>query len=123
MALISMTYPLQYMFPVIPLLPQSMPGSEQLLLAPTPYVIGVPSSFFEVKKNFRFPTDVWKVDLDTNKASVDFSFKAVSLTSVGFHRDKTAVLHPGLMYQTSNFSWRSERCAAALSLIMPLWCG
>nr|CAB3263591.1 MAP kinase-activating death domain protein-like [Phallusia mammillata] len=67
MALISMLYPLQYMFPVIPLLPQCMPGSEQLLLAPTPYVIGLPSSFFEIKKRFHFPSDVWKVDLDANQ--------------------------------------------------------
>ena len=28
------------MFPVIPILPTSMPGAEQLLLAPTPYIIG-----------------------------------------------------------------------------------
>nr|XP_018672670.1 MAP kinase-activating death domain protein isoform X3 [Ciona intestinalis] len=67
MALISMLYPLQYMFPVIPLLPQCMPGSEQLLLAPTPYVIGLPSSFIESKKHFNFPNDVWTVDLDANK--------------------------------------------------------
>uniref|UniRef100_H2Z2B8 UDENN domain-containing protein n=1 Tax=Ciona savignyi TaxID=51511 RepID=H2Z2B8_CIOSA len=66
MALISMLYPLQYMFPVIPLLPQCMPGSEQLLLAPTPYVIGLPSTFADSKKNFQFPNDVWKVDLDSN---------------------------------------------------------
>ena len=67
MALIGMLYPLQYMFPVIPLLPQSMPGSEQLLLAPTPYIIGLPSSFFDSKHSFRFPVDVWKIDLDANK--------------------------------------------------------
>jgi len=67
MALISMLYPLQYLFPVIPLLPQCLPGSEQLLLAPTPYIIGIPSSFFEQKKKFVFPNDVWKVNLDTNK--------------------------------------------------------
>ena len=67
MALTGMLYPLQYMFPVIPLLPQSMPGSEQLLLAPTPYIIGLPSSFFDSKQNFRFPSDIWTVDLDANK--------------------------------------------------------
>ncbi|XP_076817752.1 MAP kinase-activating death domain protein-like isoform X3 [Clavelina lepadiformis] len=67
MALTSMLYPLQYMFPVIPLLPQSMPGSEQLLLAPTPYIIGLPSSFFDSKSSSHFPPDVWKVDLDSNK--------------------------------------------------------
>ena len=67
MALTGMLYPLQYMFPVIPLLPQSMPGSEQLLLAPTPYIIGLPSSFFDSKHSFRFPPDIWMVDLDANK--------------------------------------------------------
>ena len=66
MALTSMLYPLQYMFPVIPLLPQCMPSSEHLLLAPTPYIIGLPRSFFE-KKKVHFPGDVWKVDLDSNK--------------------------------------------------------
>ena len=40
LALSSLLYPLQYMFPMIPILPTSMPGSEQLLLAPTPYLIG-----------------------------------------------------------------------------------
>ena len=40
LALVSMLYPLEYMFPVIPLLPCLMPSSEQILLAPTPFVIG-----------------------------------------------------------------------------------
>ena len=39
----------------------------QLLLAPTPYIIGVPASFFMYKKGFRIPDDVWLVDLDSNK--------------------------------------------------------
>ena len=39
----QLLYPLEYMFPVIPLLPVSMSGSEQLLLAPTPYIIGIPT--------------------------------------------------------------------------------
>ena len=37
----------QYVFPVIPLLPTSMQGAEQLLLAPTPYLIGLPASFLK----------------------------------------------------------------------------
>ena len=63
LALTHLIYPLQYMFPVIPILPTSMQvnsnmitiffkrsslpvqGAEQLLLAPTPYIIGLPSSF------------------------------------------------------------------------------
>ncbi|KAM9301923.1 MAP kinase-activating death domain protein [Gastrophryne carolinensis] len=67
MAFVSMIYPLEYMFPVIPLLPTCMASAEQLLLAPTPYIIGVPASFFLYKSDFRVPDDVWLVDLDTNK--------------------------------------------------------
>lgn len=39
----------------------------QLLLAPTPYIIGVPASFLNFKRNFRLPDDVWLLDLDANK--------------------------------------------------------
>ncbi len=60
-----MLYPLEYVFPIIPLLPLSMAGSEQLLLAPTPYIIGVPATFLAAKRNVRLPDDVWLVDLDT----------------------------------------------------------
>ncbi|KAK7176392.1 hypothetical protein R3I93_000594 [Phoxinus phoxinus] len=67
MAFVAMIYPLEYMFPVIPLLPTCMASAEQLLLAPTPYVIGVPASFFLYKTDFRMPDDVWLVDLDCNK--------------------------------------------------------
>ncbi|XP_058858814.1 MAP kinase-activating death domain protein-like isoform X18 [Acipenser ruthenus] len=70
MAFVTMIYPLEYMFPVIPLLPTCMASAEQLLLAPTPYIIGVPSSFFLYKSDFRMPDDVWLVDLDTNKVTV-----------------------------------------------------
>lgn len=88
MAFVSMLYPLQYMFPVIPLLPTCMTDAEQvrtrfsaprkcrpisltlplppqqLLLAPTPFIIGIPASFLLYKKNFKLPNDVWMVDLD-----------------------------------------------------------
>ncbi|XP_063927974.1 MAP kinase-activating death domain protein isoform X3 [Zophobas morio] len=67
MAFVTMIYPLEYMFPVIPLLPTCMSCAEQLLLAPTPYVIGLPASFLMYKKNFKLPDDVWLVDLDSNK--------------------------------------------------------
>ncbi len=65
MSLTRMLYPLEYVFPIIPLLPLSMNGSEQLLLAPTPYIIGVPTSFLGDKRNIKLPEDVWLVDLDT----------------------------------------------------------
>lgn len=67
MAFVTMIYPLEYMFPVIPLLPSCMSSAEQLLLAPTPFIIGFPSSFFKFKYNFTLPNDVWIVDLDANK--------------------------------------------------------
>lgn len=40
MSLVALLYPLEYMFPVIPLLPTIIDEAEQLLLAPTPYIIG-----------------------------------------------------------------------------------
>jgi hypothetical protein len=86
LAFVAMLYPLEYMFPVIPLLPTCMTGAEQvkhgavahhhnsrhlfiqLLLIPTPFIIGVPASFFPYKgmgtKRF---DDIWIIDLDTNK--------------------------------------------------------
>lgn len=92
MAFVAMIYPLEYMFPVIPLLPTCMASAEQvidraplekhlietvhlcltamffqLLLAPTPYIIGVPASFFLYKAEFKIPDDVWLVDLDSSK--------------------------------------------------------
>ncbi|PFX25764.1 MAP kinase-activating death domain protein [Stylophora pistillata] len=70
-ALTSLLYPLEYMFPIIPLLPTCMNSAEQLLLAPTPFVIGVPASFFRYKsEGFQMPSDVWVVDLDSNKITV-----------------------------------------------------
>jgi hypothetical protein len=67
MSFVHMLYPLEYMFPVIPLLPRCMNETEQLLSAPTPFIIGVPASFFAYKTNTILPDDVWLVDLDKNK--------------------------------------------------------
>uniref|UniRef100_A0A915PNB8 MAP kinase-activating death domain protein n=1 Tax=Setaria digitata TaxID=48799 RepID=A0A915PNB8_9BILA len=66
LAIVALMYPLEYMFPVIPLLPSFMPSAEQLLYAPTPFVIGVPASFF-AHKAIDIPSDVIVVDLDTNQ--------------------------------------------------------
>ncbi|KAF3832947.1 hypothetical protein F7725_026612 [Dissostichus mawsoni] len=49
MAFVAMIYPLEYMFPVIPLLPTCMASAEQLLLAPTPYIIGYPPASSSTK--------------------------------------------------------------------------
>ncbi|KAL6724495.1 hypothetical protein Aduo_019382 [Ancylostoma duodenale] len=70
LSLVHLLYPLEYMFPVIPLLPAYMPSAEQLLLAPTPFVIGVPASFFAHKRIKEVPSDVILVDLDTNHITV-----------------------------------------------------
>ncbi|XP_054013519.1 MAP kinase-activating death domain protein-like isoform X2 [Hylaeus anthracinus] len=67
MAFVTMIYPLEYMFPAIPLLPTCMSFAEQLLLAPTPFVIGIPATFLLYKTNFKMPDDIWLVDLDSNK--------------------------------------------------------
>ncbi|XP_069714128.1 MAP kinase-activating death domain protein isoform X32 [Phaenicophaeus curvirostris] len=77
MAFVAMIYPLEYMFPVIPLLPTCMASAEQLLLAPTPYIIGVPASFFLYKLDFKMPDDVWLVDLDTNRVIVPTNAEAL----------------------------------------------
>ncbi|VDM59907.1 unnamed protein product [Angiostrongylus costaricensis] len=70
LSLVHLLYPLEYMFPVIPLLPAYMPSAEQLLLAPTPFVIGVPASFFAHKRIKEVPSDVILVDLDSNQVTV-----------------------------------------------------
>ncbi|OON20464.1 DENN domain protein, partial [Opisthorchis viverrini] len=67
MAFTAMLYPLQYMFPAIPLLPTNLDGAENLLLSPTPFLIGIPANFLSQKKSFYIPPDVWLVDLDTNR--------------------------------------------------------
>ncbi|EDO49267.1 predicted protein [Nematostella vectensis] len=73
-ALTRLLYPLEYMFPIIPLLPTCMANAEQLLLAPTPYVIGVPASFFRYKsKDFQIPGDLWVFDLDSSKVKIPMS--------------------------------------------------
>uniref|UniRef100_A0A915K3N1 MAP kinase-activating death domain protein n=1 Tax=Romanomermis culicivorax TaxID=13658 RepID=A0A915K3N1_ROMCU len=70
LSLVSLLYPLEYLFPVIPLLPNYLPGAENLFLAPTPFVIGVPASFFNHKKMDQMPSDIVIVDLDSDRVSL-----------------------------------------------------
>ncbi|KRY91174.1 MAP kinase-activating death domain protein, partial [Trichinella pseudospiralis] len=70
LAAISLLYPMEYLFPVIPLLPPCLTGAEQLLLAPTPFVIGIPASFFEMRQFSVLPTDIVFVDLDSSKVTI-----------------------------------------------------
>ena len=67
LAVVSLLFPLEYLFPIIPLLPTSLPNAETLLLAPSPYVIGVPASFFHPDRNVLLPEDVFHIDLDSGQ--------------------------------------------------------
>ncbi|EUB62225.1 MAP kinase-activating death domain protein [Echinococcus granulosus] len=68
LALTKMLYPLQYMFPVIPLLPTSLPNAEQILLSPTPFLIGIPSSFLKEKGQHVPLSEILLVDIDSGQA-------------------------------------------------------
>ncbi|KAM7421639.1 hypothetical protein PAMA_015679 [Pampus argenteus] len=59
-ALVSMSFPLRWLCPYIPLCPLQM---AEVLLAPMPFIVGVHSSYFDL---YDPPTDVVCVDLDTN---------------------------------------------------------
>ena len=49
-------------------------------MVPTPFIIGIPSSFLMYKKGFVLPDDVWLVDLDSNQVKcVSHSVAAVDL--------------------------------------------
>ncbi|VDD80370.1 unnamed protein product [Mesocestoides corti] len=68
MSFTALCYPLQYLFTVIPLLPSSLKGAEQLLQAPSPYIIGIPRNFRDSRPSLQLPKDVLLVDLDTQEA-------------------------------------------------------
>ncbi|XP_069041553.1 DENN domain-containing protein 4B [Lepisosteus oculatus] len=59
-ALVSMTFPLRWQCPYIPLCPLRM---ADVLCAPMPFIVGVHSSYFDL---YDPPADVICVDLDTN---------------------------------------------------------
>ncbi|XP_048880815.1 LOW QUALITY PROTEIN: DENN domain-containing protein 4B-like [Brienomyrus brachyistius] len=59
-ALLSMTFPLRWQCPYIPLCPLRM---ADVLCAPMPFIVGVHSSYFDL---YDPPQDVMCVDLDTN---------------------------------------------------------
>lgn len=50
----------------------------QLLLAPTPFIIGVPASFLPYKNNFKLPDDVWLVDLDSNRVRISLHHNCIT---------------------------------------------
>lgn len=54
-----------------------------MLLAPTPFIIGIPASFFQYKSNVELPDDVWLIDLDKNRVLIihfKLKFKKFKLT-------------------------------------------
>uniref|UniRef100_A0A8C5E4T6 DENN/MADD domain containing 4B n=1 Tax=Gouania willdenowi TaxID=441366 RepID=A0A8C5E4T6_GOUWI len=59
-ALVSISFPLRWICPYIPLCPLQM---SDVLLAPMPFIVGVHSSYFDLHDP---PTDVVCVDLDIN---------------------------------------------------------
>ncbi|MEQ2280624.1 hypothetical protein AMECASPLE_021839 [Ameca splendens] len=59
-ALVSMTFPLRWLCPYIPLCPLQM---ADVLLAPMPFIVGLHSSYFDL---YDPPPEVICVDLDTN---------------------------------------------------------
>jgi hypothetical protein len=52
-------------------------------LAPTPFIIGIPASFFQYKSNVELPDDVWLIDLDKNKVTT--KKKNLFIISFVFH--------------------------------------
>uniref|UniRef100_A0A8C5E4K3 DENN/MADD domain containing 4B n=1 Tax=Gouania willdenowi TaxID=441366 RepID=A0A8C5E4K3_GOUWI len=64
-ALVSISFPLRWICPYIPLCPLQM---SDVLLAPMPFIVGVHSSYFDLHDP---PTDVVCVDLDINTVSDD----------------------------------------------------
>ncbi|KRX55571.1 MAP kinase-activating death domain protein, partial [Trichinella sp. T9] len=90
LAAINLLYPMEYLFPVIPLLPPCLTGAEQLLLAPTPFVIGIPASFFEMRQFSVLPTDIVFVDLDSSKVTIP---KCVTIPVVPEPDRRTLLAH------------------------------
>lgn len=74
MTIQGLLYPLQYLFPVIPLLPTCLPNAENLLLVPTPYFIGVSSTFLKKLDNIH-RTETWIIDLDKKEISEPTQYK------------------------------------------------
>uniref|UniRef100_A0A1A8DDK0 DENN/MADD domain containing 4A n=1 Tax=Nothobranchius kadleci TaxID=1051664 RepID=A0A1A8DDK0_NOTKA len=71
-ALVSMTFPLRWLCPYIPLCPLQM---ADVLLAPMPFIVGVHSSYFDLHDP---PAEVMCVDLDTNTISQKDDKKALT---------------------------------------------
>uniref|UniRef100_A0AAQ5ZQ80 DENN/MADD domain containing 4B n=1 Tax=Amphiprion ocellaris TaxID=80972 RepID=A0AAQ5ZQ80_AMPOC len=82
-ALVSMSFPLLWSCPYIPLCPLQM---ADVLLAPVPFIVGVHSSYFDL---YDPPTDVVCVDLDTNTIFQSEDKKPLSWRSLPRKHGKT----------------------------------
>uniref|UniRef100_A0A4W6DD38 DENN domain containing 4B n=1 Tax=Lates calcarifer TaxID=8187 RepID=A0A4W6DD38_LATCA len=82
-ALVSMSFPLRWICPYIPLCPLQM---ADVLLAPMPFIVGVHSSYFDL---YDPPTDVVCVDLDTNTIFQSEDKKPLSWRSLPRKHGKT----------------------------------
>uniref|UniRef100_A0A3B3D3H5 DENN/MADD domain containing 4B n=1 Tax=Oryzias melastigma TaxID=30732 RepID=A0A3B3D3H5_ORYME len=109
-ALVSMTFPLRWPCPYIPLCPLQM---ADVLLAPMPFMVGVHSSYFDL---YDPPAEVVCVDLDTNTIFRSEDKKLLSWRSLprkpgktlfntlsGLHRTLEKVCSPGLEEATLEF--------------------
>lgn len=82
-ALVSMTFPLRWLCPYIPLCPLQM---ADVLLAPMPFIVGVHSSYFDL---YDPPSEVICVDLDTNTIFQSEDKKPLSWRSLPRKHGKT----------------------------------
>uniref|UniRef100_A0A1A7Y976 DENN/MADD domain containing 4B n=1 Tax=Iconisemion striatum TaxID=60296 RepID=A0A1A7Y976_9TELE len=82
-ALVSMTFPLRWLCPYIPLCPLQM---ADVLLAPMPFIVGVHSSYFDLHDP---PAEVMCVDLDTNTIFQSEDKKLLSWRSLPRKHGKT----------------------------------
>uniref|UniRef100_A0A3B3BEG6 DENN/MADD domain containing 4B n=1 Tax=Oryzias melastigma TaxID=30732 RepID=A0A3B3BEG6_ORYME len=109
-ALVSMTFPLRWPCPYIPLCPLQM---ADVLLAPMPFMVGVHSSYFDL---YDPPAEVVCVDLDTNTIFQSEDKKLLSWRSLprkpgktlfntlsGLHRTLEKICSPGLEEATLEF--------------------
>ncbi|XP_053743067.1 DENN domain-containing protein 4B-like isoform X1 [Synchiropus splendidus] len=109
-ALVSMSFPLRWLCPYIPLCPLQM---ADVLLAPMPFIVGVHSSYFDL---YDPPTDVVCVDLDTNTIFQSEDKKPLSWRSLprkhgktlfntltGLHRTLEKICTPGQEEATLEF--------------------
>ncbi|KAG9345325.1 hypothetical protein JZ751_009871 [Albula glossodonta] len=84
-ALVSMTFPLRWHCPYIPLCPLRL---ADVLCAPMPFIVGVHSSYFDL---YDPPQDVVCVDLDTNTIFQSEDKKPLSWRSLPRKHGKTLV--------------------------------